>query len=190
MDALRAAGPWVLLGHSLGGLVAARFVAEALARVPSTWSRTVDGLVLSSPALDPGLGTAQKLLLGLLSPLAPDLALGNGLKPEWVSRDPAVVRAYIDDPLVHDRVTPRMVRFIVDGGELVRARAAQWRVPTLLLWAGADRCVAPRGSAAFAAAAPAPVLTAHEFPRLAHEIFNEPERDEVLAHLTRWLQRF
>jgi alpha-beta hydrolase superfamily lysophospholipase len=190
MDALRAPGPWVLLGHSLGGLVAARFVAEAQARVPSPWSRTVDGLVLSSPALDPGLGAAQKLLLGLLGPLAPDLALGNGLKPEWVSRDPAVVRAYIDDPLVHDRVTPRMVRFIVDGGEFVRARATQWRVPTLLLWAGADRCVAPRGSAAFAAAAPASVLTAQAFPTLAHEIFNEPERDAVLAHLTRWLQRF
>ncbi len=107
-----------------------------------------------------------------------------------MSRDPAVVRAYIADPLVHDRVTPRMVRFIVDGGELVRARAAQWQVPTLLLWAGADRCVAPRGSAGFAAAAPASMLTAHEFPSLAHEIFNEPERDEVLAHLTRWLQRF
>jgi alpha-beta hydrolase superfamily lysophospholipase len=190
MDALRAPGRWVLLGHSLGGLVAARFVAEALAPAPSAWSRAVDGLVLSSPALDPGLGVAQKALLALLGPLAPDLALGNGLKPEWVSRDPAVVRDYIADPLVHDRVTPRMVRFIVDGGELVRARAAQWRVPTLLLWAGADRCVAPRGSAAFAAAAPAPVLTAQEFPGLAHEIFNEPERDEVLAQLTRWLQRF
>jgi alpha-beta hydrolase superfamily lysophospholipase len=190
MDALRAPGPWVLLGHSLGGLVAARFVAEALARMPAAWSRPVDGLVLSSPALDPGLGAAQKLLLGLLGPLAPELALGNGLNPEWVSRDPAVVRAYIADPLVHDRVTPRMVRFIVDGGELVRARAAQWRVPTLLLWAGADRCVAPRGSAAFAAAAPASVLTAQAFPTLAHETFNEPERDAVLARLTGWLQRF
>jgi len=150
----------------------------------------LSGLVLSSPALDPGLSAWQKLLLAVMSRLAPDVAVGNGLDPNKLSHDTDTVRRYLDDPLVHDRVTPRMVRFIVDGGELVRARAAQWRVPTLLLWAGADRCVAPRGSAAFAAAAPAPVLTAHEFPRLAHEIFNEPERDEVLAHLTRWLQRF
>jgi len=190
LDALRAPGPWVLLGHSLGGLVAARFVAEALAPAPSPWSRAVDGLVLSSPALDPGLGAAQRLLLALLGPLAPDLALGNGLKPEWVSRDPAVVRAYVADARVHDRVTPRMVRFIVDAGSVVQSSAASWRLPTLLMWAGADRCVAPRGSATFAAAAPASALTAQAFPGLAHEIFNEPERDMVLAQLTLWLRRF
>jgi alpha-beta hydrolase superfamily lysophospholipase len=190
IDALRAPGPWVLLGHSLGGLVAARFVAEALAAAPSPWSRAVDGLVLSSPALDPGLGATQRLLLALLGPLAPDLALGNGLKPEWVSRDPAVVRAYVADPKVHDRVTPRLVRFIVDAGGVVQSCAARWRLPTLLLWAGADRCVAPRGSAAFAAAGPASVLTAQAFPGLAHEILNEPERDAVLAQLTLWLRRF
>lgn len=179
----------VLLGHSMGGLVAARFVAEALAPKPAVWSRPVAGLVLSSPALDPGLSAAQRGLLALSAPLAPDLALGNGLKPEWVSRDPAVVRAYVADPLVHDRITPRLVRFIVDGGGLVRERAAQWRVPTLLMWAGADRCVAPAGSAAFAAAAPKAVVAAQCFDGLAHEIFNEPEQAQVLAHLAGWLGR-
>ena len=84
-------------------------------------------------------------LLSVLGPLAPQLAIGNGLKPAWISRDPAVVRAYVDDPLVHDRVTPQLVRFIVDAGELVRASAPRWDVPTLLMWAGADRCVAPCG---------------------------------------------
>src|SRR3990167_4841751 len=123
-------GPLLLLGHSMGGLV------------------------VSSPALDPGMHALQKLLLAVAAPLAPDRALGNGLKPEWVSSDPAVVRAYLADPLVHDRITPRLLRFIVEGGERVRQCAPQWRLPTLLLYAGADRCVAPRGSDAFAAAAP------------------------------------
>ena len=91
----------------------------------------------------------------MLGPLAPDLRAGQRPRsPAWISRDPAVVRAYVADPLVHDRITPRLVRFIVDGGELVRSRAPHWTVPTLLMWAGADRCVAPAGSAAFAAAAP------------------------------------
>ena len=138
-------GPLVLFGHSMGGLVAARFVAERL--------RAVDALVLSSPALDVGMNAFQKLLLAVLGPLAPNFAVGNGLEPAWISRDPAVVQAYLADPLVHDRITPRLARFIVDGGEFVRARAAQWAVPTLLLYAGSDRCVAPAG-AAFAAAAP------------------------------------
>lgn len=190
LDALPAVpGPRVLLGHSMGGLIAARFVAEALAAQPASWSRTLDALVLSSPALDPGMNAAQKLLLMLLGPLLPDLALGNGLEPAWVSRDPAVVQAYVDDPLVHDRVTPRLVRMIVDGGVAAQAAAARWRMPTLLMWAGADRCVAPAGSAAFAAAAPEAVVESRCFPRLAHEILNEPERAEVLAHLLAWLER-
>jgi len=190
MDRLRVSGTHVLLGHSMGGLVAARFVAEGLAEHPQAWCRDVDGLVLSSPALDPGMNALQRLLLAALGPLAPDFQLGNGLQPAWVSRDGAVVKAYVDDPLVHDRLTPRLVRFIVDGGREVLARAAQWQTPTLLLWAGADRCVAPRGSAALAAAAPPAVLTAQAYPELFHEIFNEPEREQVLKRLNTWLQRF
>jgi alpha-beta hydrolase superfamily lysophospholipase len=189
LDAARAThpGPRVLLGHSLGGLVAARFVAEALAPTPAAWSRPVDALVMSSPALDPGLNAFQKVLLAVVPALAPNLAVNNGLQPEWISRDPAVVRAYQADPLVHDRITGRLGRFIADAGPEVLAAAPRWAVPTLLMWAGADRCVAPRGSAQFAATAPAPVLTARAWPGLAHEIFNEPEQAEVLAVLTGWL---
>ena len=180
-------GPLLLLGHSMGGLVAGRFVAEGLAPQPAPWWQAVDGLVMSSPALDPGMNPVQMLLLAVAAPLAPDFALGNGLKPAWVSRDPAVVRAYVADPLVHDRVTPRLVRFIVDGGRQVLQAAPRWRLPTLLLYAGADRCVAPRGSAGFAAAAPAAVLQQRRYDGLAHEIFNEPEQTQVLADLGAWL---
>lgn len=190
MDHVRGPGLHVLLGHSLGGLIASRFVAEGLAAAPAPFARPVDGLVLSSPALDPGMNGFQKLLLAVLGPLAPHLRVGNGLRPEWICRDPAVVAAYTADPLVHDRVTPALVRFIVDGGEQVRALAPRWRVPTLITWAGADRCVAPAGSVAFAAAASPDVVTARPWPGFAHEIFNEPGKADVLAALTQWLQRF
>jgi alpha-beta hydrolase superfamily lysophospholipase len=76
---------------------------------------------------------------------------------------------------------------IVDGGRQVLRAAPRWRLPTLLMWAGADRCVAPAGSAAFATAAPAAVVQSRCFDGLAHEIFNEPEREQVLAHLLGWL---
>lgn len=192
VDHLRGEGRHVLLGHSMGGLVAARFVAENLVSNARRWAREVDGLALSSPALDAGLKLPQRALLRLLKPLVPALRLGNGLDPTWISRDPEVVHAYTADPLVHDRVTPRLVRFIVDEGRLVRRRAVRWRTPTLLLWAGEDRCVAPAGNAAFAAAAPREVLTGQELPGSFHEIFNEtePTREAAIGALLHWLQRF
>jgi alpha-beta hydrolase superfamily lysophospholipase len=173
--------PLVLLGHSMGGAVAARYVA-------GSGADAVDALVLSSPALDPGLDPWRRLQLALASRLVPDLALHNGLDPEWLSRDPLVVRRWHDDPRVHDRITPRLARFIVQAGREVLAAAPHWRTPTLLMWAGADRCVAPRGSAAFAAAVPARLLAKRCFNGLAHEIFNEPERDLVVGALLSWLQ--
>jgi alpha-beta hydrolase superfamily lysophospholipase len=180
-------GPLVLLGHSLGGLVAARFVAEALEPAPAAWSRVVDALILSSPAFDAGMNAMQKAMLAVLGPLAPNFAVGNGLDAAWLSRDPLIVAAYRADPLVHDRIAPRLARFIVDAGVQVRGSAPRWQVPTLLLYAGADRIVAPGGSAAFAAAAPKPTVTTRVFPPLFHEIFNEPERAEVLAVVCGWL---
>ncbi|MCE4535784.1 alpha/beta hydrolase [Pelomonas sp. P7] len=185
----RPGGRFVLLGHSMGGAVAARFAAEALSPRPAACSRPLDGLVLSSPALDPGLSGAQKLALAVAERLAPGLAVGNGLKPEWISRDTAVVQAYAADPLVHDRITARLTRFIVDAGHRAIADAPRWQVPTLLMWAGADRCVAPRGSEAFAAAAPANVVATRPWDGLYHEIFNEPEKAEVIATLIAWLNR-
>ncbi len=180
-------GPLVVLGHSMGGLIAARFAAEGLQAQPAAWHRAVDGLVLSSPALDTGMSGGQRALLAILGPLAPWLAVSNGLSPQWISRDPAVVAAYCADPLVHDRITPRLARAIVDGGAFVLPLAPRWSLPTLLLWAGSDRCVAPAGSQAFADAAPPGIVRAQCFEPLYHEIFNEPEQDEVFAALLAWL---
>jgi len=183
-----APGPRVLLGHSMGGVTAARFVAEGLGEAPAPWYRPMDALVLSSPALAADLNVFQKLQLSLGQTLAPGLAASNGLPLEGLSRDTRVVEAYQADPLVHDRITPRLARFILDAGEEVLALAPRWATPTLLLWAGSDRCVAAHGSARFAAMAPQSVVRARCFDALFHEIFKEPERAEVFAELQRWLQ--
>jgi alpha-beta hydrolase superfamily lysophospholipase len=171
--------PLILLGHSLGGLVAARFVALGL--------RPVEALILSSPALDPGLNRLQKLLLTVVPPFAPNWRVGNGLDPALISHDPAVVAAYRTDKRVHDRISGRLARFIADSGPAILAQAPNWTVPTLLLYAGADQLVNPAGSRAFAAAAPKKVVSARCFETLYHEIFNELKPTPVFAELRQWL---
>lgn len=185
VDATRArmapGQPLVLLGHSMGGLVAARFVSLHL--------RPVDALVLSSPALDPRLNGLQKLLLATLPRILPNLRVGNGLDAQYLSHDPAVVAAYLADPLCHNRISGRLARFIAESGPATVARAAHWSVPTLLMWAGADKLVHPAGSQAFAAAAPRGVVQSHCFEPLFHELFNEsPDlAAPVFALLRQWL---
>lgn len=172
--------PLIVLGHSMGGLVAALFVQRRMA--------PVDALVLSSPALQTGIGSLKKQLIGLLEGVAPNWALGNGLDASKISHDPAVVQAYQSDPLVHDRISARLARFIDEGGPQVLAAAPGWSVPTLLLYAGEDKLVRPEGSAAFAQAAPGAVLSSRCFEGLYHEIFNEQDASAVFATLERWLQ--
>lgn len=193
IDAARAAYPGqrlILVGHSLGGVIVGRFVAAlAVPQEAAPWSRPVDGLVMSSPALDVPISAIQKGLLATIGKLTPDVAVGNGLKAEWVCNNQATVKAYLADPLVHDRVTGRLTSFIIQAGENVRARAPQWTVPTLVIWGGMDRCVKPEGSAAFAAAAPKALVSTHPFPSLSHEIFNEVEQGAVLKVMGDWLAR-
>lgn len=173
--------PLILLGHSMGGLVVARFVSLRM--------RPVDGLILSSPALDPGLSAFQKFLLTVLPGIAPNVRMGNGVDPQLISHDPAVVAAYRADRAVHDRISARLARFIATAGPQTLALAGQWTVPTLLMYAGDDRLLNPQGSRDFAAAAPKEVVTAVCFEALYHEIFNELDSGPVFATLKTWLDQ-
>ena len=88
---------------------------------------------------------------------------------------------------MHDRVTPRLVRFILDAGAAVLAPAPRWTVPTLLMYAGSDRCVSPPGSAAFAAAAPKAIVQAREFAGCTTRSSTSPSTPRCLPVLTAWL---
>ena len=171
--------PLILLGHSMGGLVASTFVQRGIA--------PVDALVLSSPALDAGIGKVKKKLIDLLYRFAPNHAMSNGLDASKISHSAAVVEAYQKDPLVHDRISARLARFIDQNGPRVVAAAPRWRVPTLLMSAGDDRLVNPAGSRAFAAAAPRTMVHSQVFEGLYHEIFNEADPSRVFGTLKAWL---
>ena len=134
--------------------------------------------MLSSPALDIGMTGARRALLATLEALTPNLGIGNGLDATGISRDPAVVAAYRADPLVHDRIAPRLVRFLADAGRTVLAVAPRWQVPTLLLYAGSDRLVVPAGSARSRPAAPPSVVTARPSVAFPRDL-NEPSRTSL-----------
>jgi alpha-beta hydrolase superfamily lysophospholipase len=178
--------PLILLGHSMGGVIASRFVSLGM--------RPVEGLVLSSPAIDSGLNLIQKSLLAVLPSVAPNMSLANGLDARFLSHDAEVVEKYQADPLVHDRVSPRLAKFITTAGKATLAAAEAWSTPTLLLYAGADRLVDPAGSASFArrvACSPDAkpgTLSARCFDNLYHEIFNERQSGQVFRALEIWLE--
>ncbi len=177
--------PVILLGHSLGGLVASRFVAQG--------SRPVQGLVLCSPALDAGFGVFQKLLLAVLPTLAPNWCVNNGLDVRYLSHDERVRKAYEADRQVHRKISARLARFIASAGPAVIAAAGHWTVPTLLLYAGADRLVNPQGSRVFAEASANSLavkpgtVTAVCFEAMYHELFNELQAAPVFDTLRVWL---
>ena len=174
----------LLLGHSMGGLVALRAVLDE--RI------TPKALVLSSPALRSHASPGLQRLAATLARLAPNLRLRNGLDLPRLSHDAQVVAAYRDDPLCHDRVSPRLADFIFRASASCIADAGRLESPTLLLVAGDDALVDASGSRDFSAAATrTKQLTTRYFANLYHELFNEaePSRTQVLMQLEDWLER-
>jgi alpha-beta hydrolase superfamily lysophospholipase len=174
----------LLLGHSMGGLVAARAVLDGRITPPA--------LLLSSPALRSWESPWLVRLAQVLNRVTPNLPLRTGLDADKLSHDPQVVADYRRDPLRHGRITPRLANFIFHDGATCIADAASLSQPTLLLVADSDELVDPSGSRAFARkAASSGQLTTRFFSTLYHELFNEaePGRSQVLMQLGDWLGR-
>jgi alpha-beta hydrolase superfamily lysophospholipase len=171
--------PLILLGHSMGGLVVARALAEKAC--------VADGAVLSSPAFGAFTNPVQKLLLATMPRLLPHLRVSNGLQLAWLARDAQAIRAYREDRLVHDRISAQLAAWIIDEGDKAVQQAPLWDTPALLIYAGQDHLVNPQGSVDFAKAAPAHLLQAQCFNVMYHEIFNDPEKHLVFIRMNAWL---
>ncbi|MEL7024126.1 MAG: lysophospholipase [Pseudomonadota bacterium] len=170
-----------LIGHSMGGLIASHFALQSPERLHS--------LILSGPAIvaDPPPPAWQKLVVRLLSKVSP----GSGvlaLDSNAISRDQAVVQAYLDDPLVYNgKVTARLAAELFDAMELLQARGKSLELPMLLMHGMADTLTAPKGSELLHRLAASTDKTLRQFPGCYHEIFNEPEQDQILTELVSWL---
>ncbi|MEQ9462161.1 MAG: alpha/beta hydrolase [Haliea sp.] len=174
--------PCFLVGHSLGGLIAARLLLDAQARF--------SGAALSGPALAVAEPPPAPLLWinRILARLWPTLGMLK-LDASQVSRDPRVVADYEADPLVHHgKVSARLVAELFATMRQVNARSGEIILPLLVMHGEADVMTAPAGSEAFCAGVGSQDVTLQVYPGLYHEIFNEPERLQVLEHLAGWLQ--
>ena len=174
--------PLVLFGHSMGGAIA---LACAL-RYPDS----VSCLALSAPALAPGeaVPPLKAWLVGLLSRVAPNTGALT-LPAAAISRDPAVVQAYESDPLVYRGAIPaRTLVELLGAMQGFPDAVARLRVPVLVQHGSGDQLVP--------LAATRPLYdrlgnraqrTLRVYEGLFHEIYNEPERERVIADLDGWL---
>ena len=172
--------PLFLYGHSLGGTL---IINYALRRQPA-----IGGAIVTAPGLKTALEHQKfKLtLVRLLARIMPAVALPTGLDPQSLSRDPAVVAAYVRDPLVHDRLSLGAALGLLQSVRYAFDHAARFNVPLLLMHGGSDRLVFPAGSREFASFVPQ-TCTLRLWDGLYHEIHNEPEQRQVIDTITSWL---
>jgi len=175
-----AGAPVYVIGHSMGGLIGCAWARE---RHPE-----LSGLIISSPALAaPGGPSPGRLAaLRLLRVVAPRLSIASELDAQGLSRDPAVVEAYLADPLVHLRMTLSLGAELFAAMQRTAGGGAELRLPTLMLQGEDDPICSPAASRAFAESAPD--CRYRSYPGLRHEIFNEPERESVFADLQAWIE--
>jgi acylglycerol lipase len=174
--------PIFLVGHSMGGLVAPLFVLTHKPRIA--------GLILSAPLckvpdhISPLLISMSKLL----SSIIPKFGVEE-LDSEGVSRDPAVVRAYDEDPLVYrGKTTARLAAELLKGMQRLQAEGSKIVMPALLMQGSMDKLVDPGDAQLLYDIITSSDKTLKIYPGLYHEIFNEPERDQVFADMQAWIE--
>lgn len=175
--------PVFLLGHSMGGLVAAEFAIDAHAGI--------NGVVLSAPLVMVGssMSRLSVVMAEALSLVAPKLGV-SPLDASAISKDDNVVGAYISDPLVyHGRIRARLGAELINAMNGLWARAGAIKLPALIMHGSSDRLVNPAGSPQLYKSIGSTDKTLKVYQGLYHEIFNEPERSLVLEDTEAWLSR-
>jgi acylglycerol lipase len=174
--------PVFLVGHSMGGLIGATYLL--------TNQEELAGAILSGPAVKPpGNIPAATVLIGrALSLLFPSLGLVPRGAATDICRDPAVVAAYLADPLVYQgKITARLGTEMLRAMARLRKEAARIRLPLLILQGSADRLVDPAGAQILYDGAASADKRLIIYEGFYHEVFNEPEHDRVLSDVEQWL---
>jgi alpha-beta hydrolase superfamily lysophospholipase len=173
----------VVLGHSMGGGIVFAYGVER----PDNY----DLMVLSGPAV-----AAQDMVHPLVAFAAKGLgALLPGLPVQEldftaISRDPEVVATYDNDPLVyHGRVPAGLGRALLQVGETMPQRASALTAPLLVVHGSDDKLVPVAGSERLVECVGSTDVELKVYPGLYHEVFNEPERNQVIDDVVAWINK-
>lgn len=175
--------PYFVLGHSMGSLIAMNYVEQN--------PYELKGLVLSGTGSQPGTDIPKILitLTKILSKILPAIHVKSPLPPEFISRDPDVVKAYVDDPLVYNVITPRLAhemnRYVVLGAE----KAFMIKTPVLIQLGSQDTAFS--GQKELYEKIGAKDKSFKLYDGLKHEVYNElpNDRAKVLSDLHTWLDK-
>ena len=175
--------PIILVGHSMGGLISATYLLSE--------QSNFSACVLSGPAIKAAEEPSAflKAISGFLSRFFPKLGVLE-LDPNGVSRDPQVVADYLADPLVYSsKMGARLASEMLNNMTRIQENANLISLPMLLLHGGKDSLAAAEGSQFLDGHISSSDKTLTIYPDLFHEIFNEPEKDQVLNDMTGWLDK-
>lgn len=173
--------PLFLLGHSMGGLIAAEYLIDH--------SNEFEGAIISAPLITiPDNISKLTVLAGkIFSTIAPKMGI-TALDSTAISRDPEVVNDYKNDPLVfHGKTTARLSVELLKAIMRVNDEASKIAIPFIVLQGSDDRLVNPEGAKMLHERAGSQDKSIKIYDGLYHEVFNEPERDQVLADVASWL---
>lgn len=175
--------PQVMIGHSMGGLIAVRYALR--------YGDDLAALVTSGPALviDEGLTDSQRRLGSILARIYPAGPLPRRDSDEdFLTTDPDVRTQFGLDPLTHHGPTRiRTAAEMLWAGEDARKRLDRIRLPLLAMHGANDTLTFPNGTRALYERASSPDKTLKLWPGMKHEIFNEPGRREVVTFMLDWI---
>jgi alpha-beta hydrolase superfamily lysophospholipase len=173
--------PLFLLGHSMGGLIALRYLEE--------FEAALHGAIIVSPwlATSAPVPRWKTTLARALNRLLPALPFNSGVDDTYLTHDPAIIHTYRDDPLVHSRITPRLFCEASSAMGMTLRRSDRIKAPLLFLLAGDDRIVSTEKSHAFARALSTRNVTIRVYANFYHEVLNEPARAQPLHDLRDWM---
>lgn len=176
--------PYILLSHSLGGLITSRYLIDYT-------DHPFDMVAFSAPAVkaDDDMAPLLRKIAGLVSAIFPKLPAAK-LESQYVSSDPEEVKKYNNDPLIyHGKVRARKGYEIMKSMAYILDKFDRITIPALIMHGTADKLTDPQGSQMLYDGISSMDKTIKYYDGFYHEIFNEPKRSEVYANLIEWLDQ-